>query len=236
MRALRSLPPGYTQATVVILPRAHAADFHAYCLRNAKACGLLWMSAPGQSDIGPLAPGGDIRSELHRYRVWRGGVHEETVADIAHLWRDDLVTFYLGCSLTFEQALDSAGVQRRAGRMYSTTLPTHPVGAFDTHLSVTMPAMTPANAIRAIQVTGRFPATHGAPVHFGDPAAIGIKDLSQPDFGPPAELADGEVPVFWACSATAVSAAEAAAPDLLITFDPPYMLVTDRLVEETSVF
>ncbi|MEW2355776.1 DUF1445 domain-containing protein [Spirillospora sp. NPDC029432] len=234
--ALDTVPHGYTQSTVVIMPRRYASDFHAFCQRNARACGLLWMSAAGDPEIGPLAPGGDIRRDLYSYRVWKDGVHVGTVADVTSLWRDDLVSFYLGCSLTFEQALDNAGVARKAGRIYTTGLPCEPVGDFSASLSVTMRAMTPANAIRAIQVTGRFPATHGAPIHFGDPGAIGVSDLAAPDFGPPADVAEGEVPVFWACSATAVAAAEAARPDLLITFDPPYMLVTDRLVEETAVF
>lgn len=234
--ALDTVPHGYTQSTVVILPQRYAGDFLAFCQRNARAAGLLWMSAPGESEIGPLAPGGDIRRALHRYRVWRDGVHVDTVGDVGGLWRDDLVTFYLGCSLTFESALDNAGVVRQRGRVYTTALPTTGVGDFQTNLAVTMRAMTPEHAIRAIQVTGRFPATHGAPIHFGDPEAIGVADLGRPDFGPPAVLGDGEVPVFWACSATAVAAAEAARPEFMITFDPPYMLITDRLIEETSVF
>lgn len=234
--ALDTIPHSYTQVTVLSMPEEYAGDFLAYCQRNPKPCGLLHVSAPGDPDIGFLAPGGDVRKELYSYRVWRDGEHVDTVPDVTDLWRDDLVTFYLGCSLTFESALDNAGVQRQRGRVYTTGLPTQGVGDFDARLAVTMRAMTPANAIRAIQVTSRFPATHGAPIHFGDPAAIGIPDLATPDFGPPAELAEGEVPVFWACSATAVAAAEAAKPDLLITFDPPYMLVTDRLIEESSVF
>ncbi|MER5182568.1 DUF1445 domain-containing protein [Streptomyces sp. NPDC002896] len=234
--ALDTVPEGYTQASVVILPSEHAADFHRFCQRNAKACGLLWMSAPGDPSPGPLAPGGDIRTDLYRYRVWRDGRLVDRVSDVTGLWRDDLVTFYLGCSLTFEHALDRAGVVRGPGRVYTTGIPCEPAGPFAGLLAVTMRPMTTPNAIRAIQVTSRFPATHGAPVHFGDPSAIGIADLSAPDFGAPPDLASDEVPVFWACSATAVMAAEAAAPDLMITFDPPYMLVTDQLIEQTSVF
>lgn len=234
--ALDTIPHGYTQVTVLSMGESYAADFLAYCQRNPKPCGLLHVSAPGDHDMGLLAPGGDVRRELYRYRIWRDGAHIDTVEDATSIWRDDLVTFYLGCSLTFESALDNAGVVRKPGRVYTTALPTQSVGAFSTNLAVTMRSMTPANAIRAIQVTSRFPATHGAPIHFGDPAAIGIADLSRPDFGPPANIAADEVPVFWACSATAVSATEAAKPDLLVTFDPPYMLVTDRRIEEMSVF
>lgn len=234
--ALDTVPDGYTQATVVILPQRYAADFHQFCQRNKQACGLLWMSAPGDPDPGPLAPGGDIRRDLYRYRVWRDGELVARETDVTGLWRDDLVTFYLGCSLTFEHALDRAGVVRKPGRVYTTSVPCDPAGPFAASLAVTMRAMSTASVIRAIQVTSRFPATHGAPVHFGDPSAIGIKDFSRPDFGPPPDLDEGDTPVFWPCSATAVAAAEAARPDLMITFDPPYMLVTDRLVEELSVF
>ncbi len=234
--ALDTVPDGFTQSTVVILPQRLAADFHQFCQRNSRACGLLWMSAPGDPSPGPLAPDGDIRTDLDRYRIWRDGQLIDRVPDVTGLWRDDLVCFYLGCSLTFEHALDRAGVARKPGRVYTTSVPCAPAGPFHADLAVTMRAMTTPNVIRAIQVTSRFPATHGAPVHFGDPAAIGIKDFARPDFGPPPELAPDDIPVFWACSATAVAAAEAARPDLMITFDPPYMFVTDRLVEELSVF
>lgn len=233
--SLASIPEGYTQASVVILPREHAADFLQFCQRNPRACGLLGMSSPGDPSPGHLAPDADIRTDLYRYRVWREGRVVDTVGEISELWRDDLVTFYLGCSLTFEHALDRAGVERGQGRVYTTSISAEPVGGFRTPLAVTMRPMTTPNVIRAIQVTSRFPATHGAPIHFGNPAEIGIADFSRPDFGPPPQLGPGEIPVFWACSATAVMAASAAAVDFMITFDPPYMLVTDRLVEQTSV-
>ena len=233
---LDTVPEGYTQATVVILPQRLAADFLRFCQLNRQPCGLLWMSEPGDPSPGPLAPGGDIRTDLYRYRVWRNGQLVDRVDDVTSLWRDDLVSFYLGCSLTFEHALNQAGVTRGRGRVHTTSLPCQSAGPFATTLAVTMRPMTTPNVIRAIQVTSRFPATHGAPVHFGDPDAIGIGDLASPDFGPPPVLADGEVPVYWACSATAVAAAEAAQPDFMVTFDPPYMLITDRLVEELSVF
>ncbi|WP_164888681.1 D-glutamate cyclase family protein [Paenarthrobacter ureafaciens] len=233
---LGTIPQGYTQSSVVILPGSHAADFLKFCQLNSKAAGLLHMGAPGDPDPGPLAPGGDIRSELHSYRIWRDGELVGRASDVKDLWREDMVAFYLGCSLTFEHALTQAGVVRGEGRVYTTGIPTTAVGNFSTNLAVTMRPMDTANAIRAIQVTSRFPATHGGPVHFGDPAKLGLKDLSAPDFGPAPTLGADELPVFWACSATAVLAAQAAKPDLMITFDPPYMLITDRRVEETAVF
>jgi uncharacterized protein YcsI (UPF0317 family) len=233
---LASIPQGYTQSSVVMLPQSHAADFLRFCQLNSKAAGLLHVGDPGDPDPGPLAVGGDIRSDLHSYRIWRNGELVGTAEDVRDLWREDIVAFYLGCSLTFEHALTQAGVVRGQGRVYTTDIPAKPVGNFKTNLAVTMRPMDTANAIRAIQVTSRFPATHGGPLHFGDPTQLGLKDLSTPDFGPAPTLAPDELPVFWACSATAVLAAQAAKPDLMITFDPPYMLITDRRVEETAVF
>ncbi|MDK1361682.1 DUF1445 domain-containing protein [Arthrobacter sp. zg-Y1219] len=232
---LRTIPQGYTQSSVLMLPQAYAADFLRFCQLNSKAAGLLHVGAPGDPEPGYLAPGGDIRTDLHSYRIWRNGELAGTCDDISGLWREDMVAFYLGCSLTFEHALTQAGVVRGEGRVYTTTVPAQSVGAFATNLAVTMRPMDTKNAIRAIQVTSRFPATHGGPIHFGDPGELGLEDLSKPDFGSAPTLAAGEVPVFWACSATAVLAAQAAKPDLMLTFDPPYMLITDRRVEETSV-
>lgn len=233
---LASIPQGYTQSSVVILPAAQAADFLKFCQLNPKAAGLLHVSEPGDPSPGPLAPGGDIRNELYSYRIWRHGEHVDTRTDVRDLWRDDLVTFYLGCSLTFEHALTQAGVQRGEGRVYTTDIPAIPVGDFATNMAVSMRAMDTPNAIRAIQVTSRFPATHGGPIHFGDPKQVGIADFAAPDFGTPPTLEEGQLPVFWACSATAVMAAQNARPELMITFNPPYMLITDRRVEETAVF
>lgn len=229
------VPSGFTMGTVLMLPEAMAGDFLLFCQRNQRAAGLLQVSEVGSPVPGPLAPDVDIRTDLHSYRVFRDGELVERVADISHLWREDFVTFTLGCSLTFEHALTQAGVTRGDGRVYQTSLPATPVGAFRTNLSVTMRAMTTPNVIRAIQVTSRFPATHGGPIHFGTPEAIGV-DMGEPVFGGRPAIADDEIPVFWACSATAVDAAQAAAPDLLITFDPPYMLLTDQPVEASSVF
>lgn len=233
---LATIPVGYTQSSVVMLPEALAGDYLKFCQLNQKAAGLLHVARPGDPSPGYLAPEGDIRQDLHSYRIWRDGELVGREGDVGSLWRDDLVTFYHGCSLTFEHALTQAGVVRGEGSVHTTTVPCEPVGDFTTNLAVTMRPMDARNAIRAIQVTARFPATHGGPVHFGDPTELGLADLTTPDFGPSRVLEQGQVPVFWACSATAVAAAQAAKPDLMITFDPPYMLVTDRRVEETSVF
>ena len=93
-----------------------------------------------------------------------------------------------------------------------------------------------ADAIRAIQITSRFPAVHGAPVHLGDPAQIGIADLARPDYGDAVELQAGELPLFWACGVTPQAALERARPEICITHAPGAMLVTDLLNTQLAAF
>jgi uncharacterized protein YcsI (UPF0317 family) len=167
------------------------------------------------------------------YRIWRDGVLVEETHDATRHWRGDLVSFVLGCSFSFEQALIGEGIRLRhveQGRnvaMYRTSVPTASAGRFSGPLVVSMRPMRAADALRAIQVTSRYPAVHGAPVHFGDPSLIGIGDLSRPDFGDPVEILDDEVPVFWACGVTPQAAVAAAKPEFCITHSPGSMLITD---------
>lgn len=232
--------PGYAQGNLVILPREAAGDFLLFCQRNPKPCPLLDVTAPGDPCPRRAAPDGDLRTDLPRYRVWREGVLVEEPTEIGHLWRDDLVSFVIGCSFTFEDALVRAGVPVRhleLGRnvpMYRTTVPTVPAGRFHGPLVVSMRPMRAADAIRAVQITSRFPAVHGAPVHLGDPALIGIGDLSQPDFGEAVPIQTGELPVFWACGVTPQAAVMAAKPEFCITHSPGCMLVTDLRDEELA--
>lgn len=229
------LAPGHVQGNVVILRAADADDFLRFCQRNPKPCPLLAVSEPGEPLLPTLGADVDIRFDVPRYRVWRKGelVAEPTAID--ELWQPDFVTFVIGCSFSFEQALLDAGIPLRHvanGRnvaMYRTNIATTPAGRFHGPLVVSMRPMTAANAIRAIQVTSRLPNVHGAPVHFGDPAEIGIADLAKPDFGDPVEILPGEVPVYWACGVTPQAAVMEAKPELCITHAPGFMLVTDRL-------
>lgn len=236
------LAEGHVQGNVVILPQAFAHDFLRYCQRNPKPCPLLAVTEPGRPEIPALGRGIDIRTDVPRYRVWREGELDEEVTDIRALWRDDLVTFVLGCSFSFEQALLEAGLpvrhieQGRNVPMYRTNIATAEAGVFRGPLVVTMRPMRAAAAIRAIQVTSRFPDVHGAPVHLGDPSLIGIADLSRPDYGDAVDVRPDEIPVFWACGVTPQAAIVQARPDFCITHAPGAMLITDLLNQQLASF
>jgi uncharacterized protein YcsI (UPF0317 family) len=232
----------HVQGNVVILPRKLADDFMRYCQRNPKPCPLLAMSEPGDPMLPALGADIDIRSDVPRYRVWRDGELVDEPTDIRRLWNDDLVTFVIGCSFSFEQALLDAGLamrhidQNRNVAMYRTTLATTPAGPFHGPLVVSMRPLRPAAAIRAIQVTSRFPDMHGAPVHIGDPALIGIADLAKPDYGDAVDVLPGELPVFWACGVTPQAAITQARPAFCITHAPGAMLITDLLNRQLAAF
>ncbi len=224
---------GHVQANLVVVPRDLAFDFLLFCHRNPKPCPLLDVTEPGSPEPSLVAPGADLRTDMPRYRVYRDGELVDEPRDLKDWWRDDLVGFLLGCSFTFESALLQAGVPVRhieAGcnvPMYRTNIPCQAAGAFRGPMVVSMRPLTPAQAVKAVEVCARFPRAHGVPVHFGDPAALGIRDLGRPDFGDPVEFRPGEVPVFWACGVTPQAVAMEVRPPLLITHKPGHMFVTD---------
>jgi len=234
--------PGAVQANLAILPRDWADDFLRFCQRNPKPCPVLAVGEPGDSALPALAEGMDLRTDLPAYCVFRDGELAAEVTDLREVWRDDLVAFAIGCSFSFEEALVQAGVplwHLRHGcdvPVYRTSVPCRPAGRFGGNLIVSMRAFSPAHAIRAIQITSRFPNVHGAPVHFGDPGAIGIADIDRPDFGARQEIAPGQVPVFWGCGVTPRAAIEHARPPFAITHKPGHMLVTDLLNAELASF
>lgn len=227
------LAPDLVQGNLMILPKAYAGDFLLFCQRNPRPCPLLGVSAPGETAFAALGRDIDIRTDLPRYRVWRDGERVEEPQDVRHVWRDDLVSFIIGCSFSFEQALLDAGVplrhvaQGRNVAMYRTLLPTVAAGAFHGPMVVSMRPMKAEHAIRAVQITSRFPGVHGAPVHLGDPALIGIHRLDQPDYGDAVEVRPDELPVFWACGVTPQAVVQAARLPFCITHAPGAMLVTD---------
>jgi len=233
--------PGYVQANLCILPAALAPDFLRFCERNPKPCPLLASAEPGDPRVPTLGRDLDIRTDLPRYRVWRDGAMIDEVGDISAFWRDDLVSFLLGCSFSFEEALLAAGVPVRHIEqgcnvpMYRTNIPTAAAGTFAGPMVVSMRPMCPVDAIRAVQVTSRFPSVHGAPVHLGLPDAIGIADLARPDYGDPVDIRPGELPVFWACGVTPQSVVAASRPAFCITHAPGCMLVTDLLNAHLAV-
>ncbi len=224
---------GHVQANLVVVPRELAFDFLLFCQRNPKPCPLLDVTEPGDPEPRLVAPGADLRTDVPRYRVYRHGELTDEPHDLRALWHDDLVGFLLGCSFTFESALLQAGLPLRHLEsgcnvpMYRTNLSCRPAGLFRGPMVVSMRPLTPAQAVRAVQVCSRFPRAHGAPVHIGDPSALGIGDLERPDFGDPVEVRPGEVPVFWACGVTPQAVAMEARPPLLITHKPGHMFVTD---------
>jgi uncharacterized protein YcsI (UPF0317 family) len=228
-----NIAPGFVQANLAILPRDLAFEFLLFCQRNPKPCPLIGVSEIGDPMLPALGRELDIRSDLPRYRLWRDGELVAEPTDIRDVWRDDLVSFLIGCSFSFEEAMLAAGLPVRhieqGGNvpMYRTSIPTTPAGRFCGPLVVSMRPLTPAQAIRAVQVTARFPSVHGAPVHLGDPAAIGIRDIAAPDYGDPVEIRPGEIPVFWACGVTPQAVIAKTRPEFCITHAPGCMLVTD---------
>jgi uncharacterized protein YcsI (UPF0317 family) len=235
------LAPGLVQANLAILPQNLAQDFLQFCQNNPKPCPLIGVSAPGDPHIPALAEDLDIRTDLPRYRVWRDGALVDEPVDVRKYWRDDLVTFAIGCSFSFEQALLDDGIELRhmtcdcTVPMYRTSVETQPAGPFHGPLVVSMRPMKPADAIRAVQITTRFPSVHGAPVHLGKPESIGIKNIAKPDWGDAVPIHDDEIPVFWACGVTPQSVIMAVKPEFCITHYPGAMLVTDRRNSEFAI-
>ncbi|HMA34334.1 MAG TPA: putative hydro-lyase [Chloroflexia bacterium] len=226
--------PGFAQANLVILPAAEAAAFRAFCDRNPRPCPVLEVTAPGDPVPHHLAPAADLRTDLPRYRVYRDGVLVAERTAIRDLWRADLVAFLIGCSFTFESALLAAGIPVRHIElgcnvpMYRTNRPCTPAGRFAGPLVVSMRPLPAGLVAQATAITGRYPRMHGAPIHAGDPAALGIADLAHPDYGDAVPLYAGEQPVFWACGVTPQAVAVAARVPLMITHAPGHMFVGDR--------
>jgi uncharacterized protein YcsI (UPF0317 family) len=227
-----SCAPGFTQANLVVLPQDVAGEFELFARRNPKPCPVLDIGEPGQPRT-RLAPDADLRTDLPAYRIWRHGECVAEPGDLGEYWRDDLVAFLIGCSFTFERALVAAGVPVRHLEqgtnvpMIITNVECEPAGAFAGPLVVSMRPV-PAELVGVAEaVTARYPAVHGAPVHAGDPAALGIGDVSRPDFGDPVRAEAGDVLVFWACGVTPQAALMRARVPFAITHAPGHMLVTD---------
>jgi uncharacterized protein YcsI (UPF0317 family) len=232
---------GFVQGNLAILPEKFAAAFHRFCQLNPKPCPIIGMSDAGDPHIPALGLDLDIRTDLPRYRVWRDGEVVEEPTDIMVHWRDDLVAFVLGCSFSFEEALLAEGlpikhIERKVRvPMYRTNIACHSAGPFAGPMVVSMRPFKPADAIRAVQITTRFPAVHGAPVHLGHPHLIGISDMSRPDYGDAVPVEDDEIPVFWACGVTPQAVIAAARLPFAITHAPGLMLVTDLQNKHLSV-
>ena len=235
------LAHGYTQTNVAIVPWALAYDFLLFCQRNPRPCPLLEVMDVGNPEPRDLAPGADIRTDVPRYRVYRHGVPVDEVDSLQDYWRDDLVTFLLGCSFTFEHPLMDAGIRIRHLElgvnvpMFVTNQPCKAAGIFHGPMVVSMRPIPQEQVIRTVQITSRFPAVHGAPLHIGNPMVLGICDLNKPDFGDAVPVAPGEVPVFWACGVTPQAVMMQAKPELALTHAPGHMFITDRREHEFAI-
>ncbi|MFI0407707.1 putative hydro-lyase [Actinomadura sp. 3N508] len=222
---------GWTQANLISVPREHAYDLLLFAQRNPKPCPVLDVTEPGATSASLFA--GDLRTDLPGYVVYERGEPVAEVADVTGYWRDDLVSFLIGCSFTFEDALREAGVpvrhieQGRNVPMYRTNRMCRRAGEFGGPLVVSMRPVPAALVADAVRVTSRYPSVHGAPVHVGDPVELGIDDLGRPDFGDPVEVRVDELPVFWACGVTPQAAVMASRPKLAIGHAPGHMAITD---------
>ena len=227
------LADGFLQANLVILDESYAIDFMRFCQRNPKACPLVGVTDTGSPYMRTLGSDIDIRTDVPSYHVYRHGLLDETVTDISNLWSDQMVGFALGCSFTFEHALIRAGIpvwhirNNRTVPMFKTNIETIKAGPFVGPMVVSMRAIPSKKLDMVISISKNFPMAHGEPVHWGDPAVIGIKDLNAPDWGDPSPLGDDKIAVFWACGVTPQAAILNARPAISITHKPGQMLITD---------
>lgn len=225
--------PGYAQANLVVLPRELAYDFLLFAQRNPRSCPLLEVTDTGSRTLSEIAPGADIATDIPKYRVYEHGVLTGEYSDVSHLWRDDLVSFLIGCSFSFEGELLEASVPVRHIEqgcnvpMYLTNIPCKPAGVFRGNMVVSMRPLPYDQIVKSVLVTGSMPKVHGAPIHIGDPSVIGIGEIDHPDFGDAVTIHPGEVPVFWPCGVTPQAALMASKPAFAITHAPGHMLVTD---------
>lgn len=232
---------GRLQGNLAILPKDLALDFAIFCHRNPKPCPVVAMTTPGDPMLPDMGADVDIRTDAPSYNIYRDGALAEQTTDITSHWRDDFVGFVLGCSFSFEDALAKGGVPLRHHElgvtcpMYRTNIACRPVGPFAGNTVVSMRPMTPANALKAVEITARFRAAHGAPLHLGDPAAIGVADIGAPDWGDPVDIRPGEIPVFWACGVTPQLVLETAKPTICITHTPGAMLIGDETSDLVSM-
>jgi len=227
------LGAGHVQANLAVLPKEQAYDFLLFCQRNPRPCPLIEVTDVGSPEPLGVAPGADLRTDIARYRIYKDGELADEVVDVTPYWRDDLVAFLLGCSFTFEWALLEAGIrlwhveQGRNVAMWRTSIACRPAGVFHGPMVVSMRPIPAAQLAKAVTASARFPSAHGAPVHIGDPSAIGIADVTRPDWGDAQPFGPGDVPVFWACGVTPQAVALASKPPFMITHSPGHMFITD---------
>jgi len=224
---------GFAQANLAIVPKEYAYDFLLFTQRNPRPCPVLEVSDVGSRILKKIAAGADIATDIPKYRIYENGELTGEYTNVEKFWRDDLVSFLIGCSFSFEAELLEIGVpvrhieENRNVPMFITNIACEPAGIFTGNMVVSMRPLPPDQIVRATLSTGSMPAVHGAPIHIGDPAVIGIKDVMKPDFGDAVTINPGEVPVFWPCGVTPQAALMATKPPFAITHAPGHMLITD---------
>ncbi len=232
-RPTAGIAGGYAQGNLVVLPQKYAYDFLLFAQRNPKPCPILEVSDVGSREFPLTAKGSDIARDIPLYRIYKAGEYIEECESLEAYWREDLVSFLLGCSFSFEAPLMEADIEMRHivegcnVPMYVTNIETTPAGIFSGPLVVSMRPIPYEQVVKAVTITHQLPEVHGAPIHIGDPALIGITDLSKPDFGDAVTIKPGEVPVFWACGVTPQAAVMRSKPDFVMTHAPGYMFITD---------
>lgn len=224
---------GYAQANLVILPKALAYDFLLFAMRNPRSCPILEVSDAGSRQLHSMAKDADIAKDFPKYRIYKHGVMTEECTDVSELWQDDFVSFFIGCSFSFEAELMEAGIPVRHIEegcnvpMFKTNIPCEPAGVFSGNMVVSMRPIPYDLVTKAVMVTGAMPRVHGAPIHVGCPEQIGIADVTKPDFGDPVTIKEGEVPVFWPCGVTPQNVIMNVKPEFVITHAPGHMFITD---------
>ncbi len=224
---------GYAQANLVILPKEFAYDFLLFAQRNPKSCPILEVLDEGERLVRIMASNSDIATDIPKYRVYEYGKLTGEYSDVSTFWRSDFVTFLIGCSFSFEEELLQSGITVRHIEeqcnvpMYMTNIPCEKAGIFSGNMVVSMRPIPYEDIPKAVSVTAAMPRVHGAPIHIGDPAYIGILDVNKPDFGDRVTIKEGEVPVFWPCGVTPQAALMASKPPFAITHAPGHMFITD---------
>lgn len=227
--------PGYAQANLVVLPKEDAYDFLLFAQRNPKSCPVLEVSDAGSRTLRYFASDADIARDIPKYRIFEDGVMTGEYNDVEKFWRDDLVSFLIGCSFSFESEMISAGIPVRHIEescnvpMFMTNIDCESAGRFSGKMVVSMRPVPYEMVVKSVTVTAAMPRVHGAPVHIGSPELIGIKDLMRPDFGDAVTINEGEIPVFWACGVTPQSVIMNSKPKFVITHSPGHMFITDAL-------
>lgn len=233
--------PGYAQTNLIVLPWEDAYDLLLFAQRNPKPIPILEVTEVGSRELQTLGNDIDVATDFPKYRIYRNGKMVDEYLSVVDFWREDLVSFLIGCSFSFEDLLVDAGIEIRHITekanvpMFNTNIPLKQAGKFSGNMVVSMRPIKSSQIATAVNVTNRLPGVHGAPIQIGNPAEIGIYDLAHPDYGDAVTINENEIPVFWACGVTPQAAVMASKPKFAITHSPGHMLITNISNKDLSV-